>query len=556
MHPYLPELKELYRQSRITRREFLRTATLLGMPLLSVRRFLTCHDNTPKATAPSWSAASAGRPLRGGTLQIASRVREIEHPAQMSWVEQSNQLRQVAEYLTRTDANNITQPHLLQSWSVNEDLTVWTLNLRRGVTFSNGDGFGADDVVFSLGEWLDMGLMPYLDPANIERVDGHAVRLYLDRPELAVPEHLSSFQAVILNHRTFEGDFMAAPHGTGPYTLDTFTPDDRVSLKRRNDYWRTGADGDPLPYLDEIEFIDMGDDRSEWVAAIQSGEVDVLDPSSGSDVEIYLALRDDPGIEVVHVPTARTRVLRMRVDIAPWSDNRVCHALRLCQNREKILDMAYFGEGLQGHDCHVAPVHPEYCEKPIPAYNPDQGSQLLSDAGYETGIDVTLTVGDWPDIVIYAQILKEDAAAAGFNITLNQISQSEYWSQWTEVELGITPWTHRPLGTMVLELGYTGDEHGDPVPWNETRWLDDEFSMLLSEASGTVDVEARRALFCQLEQIQMDRGSIGIAYWLNSWFVYRSCVQDVPLHPVGYLLLDRVWKANRTYLPLIASGSL
>jgi peptide/nickel transport system substrate-binding protein len=118
---------------------------------------------------------------------------------------------------------------------------------------------------------------------------------------------------------------------------------------------------------------------------------------------------------------------------------------------------------------------------------------------------------------------------------------SQYWEKWTEVDLGITPWTHRPLGTMVLNLAYIADEEGKPVAWNETRWVDEEFSRLLEKANGTLDVDERRKLFCKLEDIQMERGSIGIAWWRNVWMVTRNKVQDAESHPTLYMLFNKVW---------------
>jgi peptide/nickel transport system substrate-binding protein len=81
------------------------------------------------------------------------------------------------------------------------------------------------------------------------------------------------------------------------------------------------------------------------------------------------------------------------------------------------------------------------------------------------------------------------------------------------------------------------------VAWNESRWVDEEFSKLLVQANGTIDVEKRRAIFCQLEQIQMDRGSIGIPYWMNVSMPYRKNVHDVPGHPTLYMLFNKVWKS-------------
>jgi peptide/nickel transport system substrate-binding protein len=575
VHPYVPELQESLRKGDISRREFLRYATLLGLSLGSATALAACAQPTPvpptagpptavpptaapakaieptAAPKPTAAPVAAGAIKRGGKLICASRVQKVTHPAQFSWVSASNQLRQVAEYLTYTDKDNITHPYLLDSYKPSDDLKTWTLNLRKGLKHNNGDEFNANDVVFTMSEWFKKdvgssiaGLMSYMDANGIEKKDDYTVVLHLNRGEIGVPEHLFHYPALMLNSRTFQGDFLKAPHGTGPYTLDTYTVGERVLLKARKDYWQKGADGQPLPYLDQMEFIDMGDDTSAWMAAIKGGQVDYLDLADNVSPDFYNGLKDDPNVTVIGMPTGITRVMRMRVDLDPWKDNRVRQALKLCQNREKILSLAYFGQGVQGGDFHVYPKHPEYCDKPVPKYDPAKAKQLLADAGYPNGLDIKLAVGSgWPDIVAYAQVLKEDAAAAGFRITVDAMPNSQYWDKWTEVDLGVTPWTHRPLGTMILNLAYTADDKGKPVAWNESRWVDDEFSKLLQQANATIDVEKRRQIMCQLEQIQMDRGSVGIAWWMNIWTIYRKNVQAIPGHPTYYMLFNEVWKS-------------
>jgi peptide/nickel transport system substrate-binding protein len=570
LHSGIPYLQDQLLKGKMSRREFVRYATLLGASVATANALAACGGaateapptaapeptQAPATAAPAptntpvpTEAPAATGPMRGGTLRIASNIQKVTHPAQFSWVAPSNQLRQVAEYLTLTDGNNITHPYLLESWDASDDLLTWTLNLRQGIKFNNGDDFTADDVIFTMGQWLDedvgssmLGLISYVKAENIEKVDDYTVNLYLDRPEIGVPEHLYHYPALILNHRTFEGDFIKAPHGTGPYTLEDYSEGERALLKRRDDYWQTGADGDPLPYLDGMEFIDMGEEMSAWFAAIQAGEIDLLDLGDQSGAEVFTALKDVPDVVLDGIATAQTRVLRMRVDQEPWTDEKVRMALKLCQDRQKILDLAYFSEGALGQDFHVYPGHPEYCEKPIPPYDPEKAKALLAEAGYPDGVDVEIAVASgWQDVVSYAEILKEDAAAAGFNITINTMPISQYWEQWTEVSLGITPWTHRPLGTMVMTLGYTGDEDGNPAAWNETRWVDEEFDELLQEANGTLDVDKRREIFCKLEDIQFERGSIGIAFWKNIWMAYRPNVHDVPAHPTYYMNFNDVW---------------
>lgn len=94
---------------------------------------------------------------------------------------------------------------------------------------------------------------------------------------------------------------------------------------------------------------------------------------------------------------------------------------------------------------------------------------------------------------------------------------------------------------MILNLAYTVDNEGNPAEWNETRWVDDEFLELLAQANAIYDVEARRQIFCKLEDIMMERGPIGIAYWLNTWSVTRKVVKDVKGHPSSYMLFNEVW---------------
>jgi peptide/nickel transport system substrate-binding protein len=541
LHPAVTEFKKAHDQGSISRREFLRLATLMGVSAAAAGSMIGF----------SWPRnACAANVKRGGVLKISHQVQKIDHPARYSWLMPSNSMRMIFEYMTVTGPDNITRPYLCESWSVSDDLKTWTFNLRRGIRFNNGDNFTADDCIFTINQWLNkdvksslLGLVgSYLDPTGVEKVNDHQFKLHLKRPEIGIPEHFFQYTAQVLNHRTFEGDMKKAPHGTGPYTLETYKEGEICILKARRDYWQAGTDGKSLPYIDEIRFIDMGGELAPQIAALKSGDIDLIDASDNPGPQIMKAVKSDAHINVLPVATATTRVLRMRVDMKPWSDNRVRTALKLCQNREKILALAYQGEGLEGQDFHVYPKHPEYCEMPVPAYQPDKAKKLLADAGFSKGIDVKLAVGsEWTDIVRYAEVLKQDAAPAGIRINIQTMPTSQYWEKWTEVDLGVTPWTHRPLGTMVPNLAYIADENGKPVPWNETRWVDKEFSELLNRASGTLDVEQRKRIFCTLQKIQQDRGSIGIAYWMNTWMCSNKRLKNVAAHPNLIFLFNEAW---------------
>jgi peptide/nickel transport system substrate-binding protein len=171
-----------------------------------------------------------------------------------------------------------------------------------------------------------------------------------------------------------------------------------------------------------------------------------------------------------------------------------------------------------------------------------EAKALVAEAGYPDGIQVKMDiVAQWSDAASYAEILKQDAAAAGIDIQINTMPESAYWDIWTETDLAVTIWTHRPLGVMVLPLAYVCDSGGKPVPWNETRWCDEEFATLLTQAQGTLDVEKRRELMCKIEDIQMERGSIGVAFWKNIWSITDKKYKNVITIPTWLDRLHEVW---------------
>ena len=561
IHPAIPAAYEKLEQGRISRREFMRFATLLGMSAATATIAAACApaaNNGGQMAATSAPAVAEGAettatqepqvqttgPKRGGRITKSMQLQLLDHPARLSWVEGANVVRQIGEYLTETASDNITRPYLLDRWEASEDVKTWDLYIKQGVTFNNGDTLTADDVMFTFGEWLNpdvgssmLGLLSYLSGIqDVEKVDDYHIRLHLQTANIGVPEHLFHYPAIVL-HRSFTGDIVSQPLGTGAFLLQEYAEGERAVFRRREDYWRMGADNSPLPYLDEIIYVST--DKDAGVAALQSGQVDSLYDPRPPD---WQALKDVPGLVTRSVSTAQALILRMRVDLEPWDDNRVRSALKMCQDRERILQLSYFGEGALSLDAHVAPIHPEFCEQPIPAYDPEGALTLMEEYAAEKGIELPLRVvlstkndQNEPEI---AQALKEQALPGGFDIELDITEPDGYWDRWTEVPLGITSWTHRPLGTMVLPLAYISEAIG---AWNETRWSDEEFETLLRQAEATLDVEARREIMCQIQTIMQERGPIGNSYWKNVWNITHERFQGIEAHPTAYDFFYEVW---------------
>ena len=111
-----------------------------------------------------------------------------------------------------------------------------------------------------------------------------------------------------------------------------------------------------------------------------------------------------------------------------------------------------------------------------------------------------------------------------------------YWDQWTEVDLGITSWTHRPLATMVLALAYRCG-----VEWNETHWCNAKFDELLAKAEGTLSMEDRKLIMKDIQNLMQEEGPIIIPRWGAFLWGHRPLVKGFKAAPSDFIYLDDVW---------------
>jgi peptide/nickel transport system substrate-binding protein len=532
---------EAFAAGRLSRREFIQRATILGLSTGAIGMVIAACSGTPASPAASGGAASAGASAaasaggsaaasagastggkQGGSIRVAAqRPSGPLDPIGMQDLGSYGVTAASFEFLCTADPSgslvNIV-PGLATKWTPDATGKVWKFDLRQGVKWQDGSDFSSADVVATMERLVkagNSGLKGVLPPGGAVATDPNTVTFNLTNPNGNFPYLVSVFNAqTLITPANYATGTTAdkQPNGTGAWKLVNYNAATGASFARNDAWW-----GGKTP-LDTVEWI-FFDATGPMVTAYQGGQVDAI---IQFDVLSGKALLDDPNFTSLALQAALHRQIWMRTDKGQFTDKRVRQALALSFNRPELIQQLFQGKADLGNDHPIAPIYP-YFDPSVPQRAQDiaKAKQLLSDAG-ASNLTATLHCGQILEIPDLATLLKSQAAQAG--ITLNVAVESLdtfYGAQWCPAkpedppcsgaaELGIVDYGHRATPDVYLNSALS-----TKGVWNSSQYSSKEFDAAFTAFQSSVGVDAQKAAAGKIEAILVEDTAISVPYFYN-----------------------------------------
>ena len=395
----------------------------------------------------------------------------------------------VFEGLVKPTAEGDLIPAVASDYSISEDGLTYTFTLRDGILFHNGDPVKTSDVVWSIERNADTSEGDPLIPAfaSIEEVasDDTTVTITLKEPN----NEFLSYMTVAVIPETYDRQD-TDPVGTGPFRFVSRRAQDSIVLERFEDYWGEPAHMDRVTYKvnEKMEGLIMG---------LQSGALDLVSHMSSTDT----AQLDPNEFNIEEGTMNLVQALYLNNTAEPFDNVLVRQALCYAVDRQGILDMAFDGYGsLIGSAMY--PAFGKYFDDSLTdyyPYDPEKAKELLAEAGYPNGFEMTITVpSNYQPHVNTGEVIAEQLSAVGITATLEPVE----WATWLSDVYAGGKYQSTIIGLTANDMTARAllERFNSAADDNFIYYKNDDYDKLYAEAIATYDDEAQTAIYKDMER--------------------------------------------------------
>ncbi len=397
------------------------------------------------------------------------------------------------------------EPALAESWEVSDGGKVYTMKLRKGVKFHNGEDFTADSVIFSWnrGKGKDVTWRKKWDIIkDIERVDAFTIKLKLDAPFPLILRQISYFWNIVPEgylKEVGEDGFINHPVGTGPFQFVEWKKGDRLVYEANPNYWEPGK-----PKVKNLIFRPIPE-SSTRMAAIKTGEMDIVSRLSSEEAAM---LKGVPNVNVIEYPVDRVFYITFNNLTSgkglPTENPLVRQAMNYAVDIDAIIDALFNGHGRPvagffvpsnlGYDTSLKPF----------GYDPEKAKSLLKEAGYADGFKIELAAptGAYSQFEQVCEAIQGYLSEVGIEVKLTLMESGKYWDLEAKKELPPMfgdSWSCRegePLERLEGTLG----------GWKQSysSWSDPKIDEILTAVAVMPDENERAKRYVELQQYMQE----------------------------------------------------
>jgi peptide/nickel transport system substrate-binding protein len=472
-----------------------------------------CGPSEDTSTPGSTERTNAGvqesdeTPIAGGKIAYGLAAETNGwNPSASQWASSGHEVaRSIFDTLSAYDIDSKIQPNVAEAFTPSDDFMQWTITMRPGVKLHSGKEVTGETVKanqeFLMASTLTGAAYEPVESFNLDPANDLNVIVKMKRPWVNYPYALATQIGVVSDQDWLASGNSDHPVGTGPFSFESWTPGDKLVVRKNQDYWRDG-----LPYLDEVEFRVVVDDTSRS-SALRTGDLDIM--QTGSATELAQFKEDVAGgaeYQVFEATTGETSEVLVQTNgmAAPFDDVDARRALSYATDKDEFIEVVAGGR-YEPANGPFAPSSPWYIETDYPQYDPVKAQELVDKVKAKNGgsFAFELVGPPTPDAARAMQFLQQQWAEFGIDVTPTTIEQAPLIVKILTGAYQATMWTQfdspHPLGDSIWWHPNTATE----IPifaLNFARNKDERIGDALDAAREEPDPAKEKALYQDVQE--------------------------------------------------------